>query len=113
MTRMYQYILLAGAILVILPLQTVHSGIRCENDIISLDETKLEVMAKLKRCGEVMEKESYVKETTYSKGQDKTKTQILIDQWFIRVKERGNYYCYPLEFQDGKLTRIGDWSRCN
>lgn len=95
----------------------IHAGIRCENDIISKGDTSSEVMLKLSRCGEVLNKEVIRKETSVetnkNKSGEKIKKEKLIELWFIRVKERGGMYCYPLTFEEGRLQRIGDWSRCN
>jgi hypothetical protein len=94
-----------------------HAGIRCENDIISIGETSSEVILKLGRCGEVLNKEVIRKETSVetnkNKSGEKVKIERLIELWHIRVKERGGMYCYPLTFEEGRLQRIGNWSRCN
>lgn len=95
----------------------IHAGIRCKNDIISIGETSSEVMLKLSMCGEVLNKEVIRKETSIeinkNKSGEKVKREKLIELWYIRVKERGGMYCYPLTFEEGRLQSIGDWSRCN
>lgn len=95
----------------------VHAGIRCENDIISVGETSSEVMVKLSRCGEVLNKEVVSKETSVDtnekKSDEKVKKEILIEHWYIRLKERGGMYCYPLTFEEGRLQSIGNWSKCD
>ena len=80
------------------------AGIRCKNDIISEGDTSSEVMIKLMECGTVLDKEIVSRETIVEKV-----TEI----WYIRVKERGGMYCYPLSFEEGVLQRIGNWSRCD
>jgi hypothetical protein len=98
----------------ILCVYPVHAGIRCENDIISTGETTFEVEFKLKKCGEVLSKEIVRKETTKEITADKNvKEEKLIEQWHIRVNERGVMYCYPLTFESGRLVDIGRWNKCN
>lgn len=95
----------------------IHAGIRCENDIISIGDTSSEVMVKLSRCGQVLNKEVIRKETSVetnkNKSDEKVKKEKLIELWSIRVKERGGMYCYPLTFEEGRLQSIGRWSRCD
>lgn len=93
---------------------TVSAGIRCGNDIISPGDTKTLVAGKLQSCGDILDRDSYVKETTTTASETETTTgSQKIDIWSIRITERGNSYCYPLTFEDGLLTEIGSWSRCN
>lgn len=113
MRQSYIFTLLAAAALVFTVLQTAHAGIRCRNDIISTGENKLEVTIKLRACGEILDKTSYVKEKTHKLGSDKTSSDVLVEQWHVRIRERGGYYCYPLVFEDGVLKSIGKWTRCN
>ncbi|WDP92167.1 MAG: DUF2845 domain-containing protein [Desulfobacter sp.] len=88
------------------------AGIRCGNDIISTGNTKSVVAAKIQSCGQILDKDAYLK--TVEDAEDNTiKTEKKIDLWSVRIKERGNNYCYPLTFEDGVLTDIGAWSRCN
>jgi hypothetical protein len=95
----------------------IHAGIRCENDIIFIGDTSSEVMIKLGRCGEVLDKEVVSKETTVDtdekKSGEKVKKEKLTEIWYIRVKERGGMYCYPLSFEEGRLQSIGNWSKCD
>ena len=95
----------------------VYAGIRCENDIISIGETSAEVMIKLSRCGEVLNKEVVSKETSVDtnkkKSDEKVKKEKLMELWYIRVKERGGMYCYPLTFEEGRLKSVGNWSKCD
>ncbi len=95
----------------------VQAGIRCENDIISVGDTSSEVMIKLSRCGKVLDKEVVRKETTVEtddkKNGEKVKKETLTEIWYIRVKERGGMYCYPLSFEEGRLQSIGNWSKCD
>lgn len=93
----------------------IHAGIRCENDIISIGETSSEVVAKLSKCGQVLNKEVIRKETSVEtdKSGEKVKKEKLIELWYIRVKERGGMYCYPLTFEEGRLQGIGNWRRCD
>ncbi|MCG8638040.1 MAG: DUF2845 domain-containing protein [Desulfobacterales bacterium] len=108
----YLHIFLTAIILLSL-FSPANAGIRCGNDIISTGETKVEVLVKLKSCGEILEKDAYIKESTYKKGSDEITSQVKVDQWQIRIKERGSHYCYPITFEDGELTTIGRWSRCD
>ena len=87
-----------------------HGGIRCSNDIISIGDTSMEVRIKLKKCGEVLEKEVVQKDYVKHK---KNIQEKLIENWYIRVNERGGSYCYPLTFESGKLNDIGRWGKCN
>ncbi len=106
-------IILLTALFLLFALCPANAGIRCGNDIISTGDTKVEVMVKVKTCGEILEKDGYVREKTYTSSENKeTTTQTKVDQWYIRVKEKGSNYCYPLTFEDGELTTIGRWSRC-
>lgn len=90
------------------------SGVRCDNDIISVGDTKALVASKIGSCGQVLSKDSYVKEIENSSGENSTKVQKLIDLWSVRIQEKGgNYYCYPLTFEDGILIDIGSWDQCN
>lgn len=95
----------------------VFAGIRCGNDLISIGDTPSEVMLKLRKCGEILDKEVTRKEIyVEAVGEDskeKVKKEKLIEHWYIRVKERGGMYCYTLSFEEGRLTDIGDWSRCD
>jgi hypothetical protein len=95
----------------------IHAGIRCENDIISIGDTSSEVMIKLSRCGKVLSKEVVSKETVVDADDDKegkkVKKETVTEIWYIRVKERGSMYCYPLSFEEGLLKNIGNWSRCD
>ena len=95
----------------------VYGGIRCENDIISIGDTSSEVMIKLSRCGEVLNKEVVKKETIVDPNEKKPGAKIkiekIIELWYIRVKERGGMYCYPLTFEEGRLQSIGNWSKCD
>lgn len=92
-----------------------HAGIRCENDIISLGETTFEVQVKLSKCGEVLNKEVVGTQTTKEKKADDKveEKEKVVERWYIRVKERGGMYCYPLTFEDGLLKNIGNWSKCD
>ncbi|MCG8641654.1 MAG: DUF2845 domain-containing protein [Desulfobacterales bacterium] len=90
------------------------AGIRCKNDIISEGDTSSEVKIKLMACGTVLDKEIVSRETVVKKKTDKTvKKEKVTEIWYIRVKERGGMYCYPLSFEEGVLQRIGNWSRCD
>lgn len=85
------------------------AGIRCGNDIIDTGNTKMQVTVKLQHCGEVLDKDTQKKEIT----QGEIKTEEIVETWYVRIKERGNVYCYPLNFVDGTLDTIGKWTRCN
>ena len=104
-------------VLTIISSSPLYAGIRCENDIISIGDTSSEVMIKLSRCGKVLDKEVVRKETVVEidnkKNGEKVKKEKLIEIWYIRVKERGGMYCYPLSFEEGRLQRIGNWSKCD
>ncbi len=94
-----------------------YGGIRCENDIISVDDTSSEVIIKLSKCGEILNKEFISKETSIETNEnkigEKVKKETLVELWHIRVKERGGMYCYPLTFEEGRLQNIGNWSKCD
>lgn len=66
-----------------------------------------------------MSKEVVKKETTSKKengtGKNikKIEEEKMIERWYIRVKERGGMYCYPLTFEEGILKDIGSWKQCN
>lgn len=94
-----------------------YAGVRCENDIISIGDTPSEVMIKLSKCGEVLNKEIVSKETTVETNENvsgqKIKKEKYTEVWYIRVKERGSLYCYPLSFVEGRLQSIGKWSKCD
>ena len=95
----------------------IHAGIRCQNDLISVGDTTSEVRLTLRKCGEVLDRETIKKETIVDvdakKGGKAVKKQTLTDIWYIRVKERGGMYCYPLSFEEGRLIDIGRWRRCD
>ena len=90
-----------------------HGGIRCSNDLISIGDTSMEVRIKLKNCGEILDKQVIQKDYVQHNNHDKTIQEQLIEQWYIRVNERGGSYCYPLTFKGGKLNDIGRWGKCN
>ena len=92
-----------------------HAGIRCENDLISPGETTFEVQVKLGKCGEVLNKEVVGTQTTKEKKADDKveEKEKVVERWYIRVQERGGMYCYPLTFEDGLLTNIGNWTKCD
>ncbi len=109
-------------IILMLAIITIHTypvqaGIRCGNDIISIGDISSEVMIKLKKCGEVLNKEVISKETVIEtdvkKIGDKVKKETLTERWYIRVKESGGTYCYPLSFEEGSLQSIGIWRKCD
>ena len=95
----------------------IHAGLRCQNDLISVDDTTSEVRQRLSKCGEVLDKETVKKETIVKVGAktdgETVKKQTVTEIWYIRVKERGGMYCYPLSFEEGRLIDIGRWSRCD
>ena len=94
-------------------------GIRCSNDIISTGDTDLEVQLKLKKCGEVIKKDVIRKESTSNyniknhRDIEINEEERLIERWYIRVNEQGGVYCYPLNFVEGILKKIGDWTKCD
>lgn len=100
----------------------VHAGIRCENDIIAVGYSPSEVMIKLNCCGEVLGKDIVSRETVSKitvadtkeeKTGEMVKKEIVTEIWYIRVKERGGVYCYPLSFEEGRLKSIGNWNSCD
>ena len=95
----------------------LHAGIRCAIDLISIGDTSSEVMLKLNRCGEVLDKEVVSKQTVVESDSTKTgetvSKETMTEIWYVRVKERGGAYCYPLTFEEGLLQNIGRWSRCD
>lgn len=93
----------------------VQAGIRCGNDIISIGETTSQVKLKLGKCGEVLDKEIVRIETAEEENRNfkAKKEKKLVERWYIRVKERGGMYCYPLTFDEGLLQSIGNWSKCD
>ncbi len=113
MYHLHKHLILTTIIFFFITLSTANAGIRCGNDIISTGDTKTQVLVKIKNCGEILEKDSYIKGSTYTTSDNyKTTTQTKIDLWSTRIKERGSYYCYPLTFENGELATIGKWSRC-
>ena len=105
---------------------TAHARISCNNDIISVGDSSLDVMVKLNNCGQVLGKETvqeksqgtfgartdYYRTHSQTNGGFEVKTRT-IEKWYIRVDEgRGNYFCYPLFFESGVLIHIGDYSEC-
>ena len=72
---------------------------------------------KLSECGEVLNKEIVGKETIVETDKEnsnkKVKKEIITENWYIRVKERGGMYCYPLTFEEGYLKSIGNWHKCD
>lgn len=101
----------------VISFQQVHAGIRCKNDLIRTGNTTAEVRMALTKCGKVLDKEIVSKETTVEidskKTGEKVKKEITTEIWYIRVEERGGMYCYPLTFEEGRLKKIGKWSRCD
>jgi hypothetical protein len=94
-------------------------GLRCGNDIISTGDTDLDVQLKLKKCGEVINRNIIKKEIT-SNYHLKNKRDIemdaeerLVERWYIRITEQGGAYCYPLNFSGGILKEIGKWTKCD
>ncbi len=113
MYHFYKHLIPTAILFFLFTFSAANAGIRCGNDIISTGDTKTQVLIKIKSCGEILEKDSYVRGTTYTSSKTyETTTQTKIDQWYTRINERGSYYCYPLTFENGKLTTIGKWSRC-
>ena len=111
---MYQKILMITIVFAIfLDNGVAFSGIRCGNDIISVGDTKTIVASKIQSCGQIIDKDSYIKETENSSEENSIKIQKKIDLWSVRIQERGSHYCYPLTFEDGILIDIGSWDRCN
>ncbi len=114
---MKRYALVILIVLIVTYAYPIQAGIRCENDLISTGETSSEVMIKLNKCGEVLNKEVIRKETsvdtTENKFDQKVKKEKLIELWYIRVKERGGMYCYPLTFEEGRLQSVGNWTKCD
>jgi hypothetical protein len=96
--------------------------IRCGNDTISIGDTSYRVTTKVRKCGEVLDKE--VIETTaegtmsYNPNSDTESVnyqedRIERERWWIKVNERGGSYCYPLIFEGGKLIKVERWERCD
>jgi hypothetical protein len=83
----------------------VFAGIRCGNDIIEIGDTTFEAQIKLQECGQVLGKDFVQK----SLGDG---TINKVENWYIRVEERGGAYCYPLIFESGVLKEIGNWKEC-
>ena len=102
-------IAITAALAALLMAAPAYAGIRCGNDIISEKDTKMAVLVKLKSCGEVLDKDTYTKES----GKDGSSTEKLVEQWYVRVKEKGSHYCYQLVFEEGLLETIGNWTRCD
>ena len=96
------FIIALGIIGLLIP--DTASAIRCGNDIIQISDTTFEVEMKLQECGEVLKK--YVARRRSSSSRPEKQ------RWHIRVEERVTAYCYPLTFEDGVLTKIGDWTEC-
>lgn len=106
--------------------QYSYAGIRCGSDIIGVGDSTMDVMIRLRNCGEVIAKEEVQKNvdgtfearTDYHNNYSQTKGDFkaavrTIEKWYIRVDEgRGNYYCYPLFFESGYLTYVGDYAEC-
>ena len=113
MSRCHKRCMLLIIFVLFLVVPSAWAGIRCGNDIISTGDTRVQVRAKISACGEILETDTFVRETTRKRKKEKFTIQIKVDQWFIKVRERGSFYCYPLTFEDGKLTDIGRWTRCN
>lgn len=94
-------------------------GIRCSNDIISTGDTDLEVQLKLKKCGEVINRNIIKKEITSNFNTRKNRDievsgeEQLVERWYIRISEQGGMYCYPLTFSGGILKEIGKWTKCD
>lgn len=84
---------------------------------LSTGQTTSEVMVKLSMCGEVLNKEVIRKDTSVDMDKDKHDEKVirekLIELWYVRVKERGGMYCYPLTFEEGRLKSIGNWNKCD
>lgn len=93
-------------------LSNADAGIRCANDIISTGDTDFEVKMKLEDCGELLDKQLLRKETVRHRDFEKRKEEKYIQRWYIRVKEQGGHYCYPLMFEEGVLKEIGGWKKC-
>jgi hypothetical protein len=89
------------------------AGIRCGNDLISVGETSFAVQIKLENCGSVIAKEQIGTSTETTEASDaEVAEEHFVERWFIRVKERGGTYCYPLTFEQGLLREIGTWRKC-
>ncbi len=78
-------------------------AIRCNNDLISEDDSKFEVVLTLDKCGSVLEKELIRSEDTHRK----------VEKWLIRVLEWGYRYCYELTFVDAVLKDIEWLGKCD
>ena len=111
MCRPCLFVILFGFIFLLS--DVLHAGIRCANDIISKGDTTFEVELKLKECGEVIDKQVIRKESVKKNDVEKRKEETYIDRWYIRVREQGGKYCYPLVFEEGVLKEIGNWKRCH
>ena len=90
-----------------------NAGIRCGNDLIVPGETSFDVRMKLAVCGSIISEEHVGTRTdTESNGAKVVAEERVVKRWYIRVRERGGTYCYPLTFEEGILTQIGGWRRC-
>ncbi|WP_022665207.1 DUF2845 domain-containing protein [Desulfospira joergensenii] len=101
------------AIFILFNIGIAFSGIRCRNDIISVGDAKILVASKIQSCGQIIDKDSYTKKIEISSGKDDIYIDKRIDIWSVRIQERGENYCYPLTFENGILTDIGSWNRCD
>jgi hypothetical protein len=81
------FIIVAMVISVVLP--NVVFAIRWGNDRIQIGDTTFEVQAKMKECGQILDKD--VVRRNASGG-----SYIKIEHGYIRVEERASAYCYPL-----------------
>jgi len=116
------YIIILTLALSFLIPNTLFARIRCGNDLISIGDRAFRVQITLKKCGEVLDKEViettsqgsvyYDPETDENRAtyqEDTTKTE----RWWIRVDEGGGFYCYPLIFEAGTLTKVERWESCD
>jgi len=78
-------------------------AIRCNNDLITENDSTFEVVLTLAKCGSVLDKELIRSADTGRK----------IEKWLIRVNEWGNPYCYELTFVDAVLRDIEWIGRCD
>ena len=124
--KLFKQLIIIFLIIVFLMPAAALARIRCGNDIISKGDSSGRVRMKLRKCGEILEKEiieehtegtfsagtRHVKNHTYTSGDFQSDTERT-ERWYILVHETGGDYCWSIIFRGGILIEFEDWERCD
>jgi hypothetical protein len=98
--------------------------IRCGNDIITKGDSSGRVMVKLRKCGELLEREiieenteatfsgrtKYKKNRSDSSGNFRSATEVS-ERWHVIIHKREGDIYWQLIFRGGNLIKFEDWER--